>query len=605
MKLKQFLKSLLQYPINIQARMMIWGLLLFCFSFGPLYSYEVVFEGVHDSEVMTLLKSASQLEKLKDSPPATSLGLKRRAEGDMSNIIQVLHSLAYYGAQTNFDIDASCSKVIVKIELGPVYPLTAFTIRILQNGEEISMNDVPSPICLKELGITIGAPALPEIILTAEDTLLDKLNLQGFAFASIKKRDAYADQEAKNVIVLMEVETGPLSYFGSLHINGLERLKKNFFYKKLRWCEGGIYDPLAIEKTQEALELSGLFRSVNITHAKDPEDGSLIPIEIDVVEGKQRSIGFGLNYTTSLGPGISTEWEDRNILGEGQKLSFRSNIWQKLQEGNLSYSIPDFGRQNQNLIWMLDYQRERTKSFTENSFSFSGTIERKLNEKLRISYGGMYKRMRSQRSDFNGTFDLFKIPLQLRWSNVDSILEPTKGGTIQLKIIPSLQVFKPHFAYSINTFTGTFYQSLTEDKRHIFAAKLMLGSIFGASEHEIPPPERFYAGSESTLRGYRFLTVSPLGENHKPIGGRSMFIYSMELRNRIGKDFGLVFFYDVGNVYATEYPNFKNGLRQSAGVGIRYYTPIGPLRLDLAVPLNKRSHLDHSLEAYFSIGQAF
>lgn len=569
------------------------------------FSYEVEFEGIDQPAILKLVQSASQLEKLKASPPATLLGLKRRGEGDIQNILQALHSQGFYGAKADVTIDDNRSLVHVKIELGPVYPFAAFDIRFLQNGEEISAETLCPPITLKTLKVEIGAPALPETILSAEDLLLDELNLQGYAFASIKKREVFADQKAKTVLVLIEVETGPLTYFGPLTINGLERVKEKFFDKKLRWSEGELYHPKKIEKTQEALELSGLFRTVNITHGENPAEGDLIPIEISVREGKQRSIGFGLNYTTSLGPGVTAEWEDRNILGEGQKLSVRTDVWASLQDGSISYMIPDFKRQNQNLIWLLDHRHERTKSFTENATSFSGTIERKLNENLRVSYGGMYKRLRSQRSDFNGTFDLIKIPLQMRWSNTDSILEPTKGATLQLKFIPSFQIFKPRFAYSINTLTGTFYQSLTKDKRHVFAAKLMLGSIFGASEHEIPPPERFYAGSESTLRGYRYLTVSPLAHHHhKPLGGRSMFVYSMELRNRIGKDFGLVFFYDVGNVYKEFVPDFKEKWLQSAGLGIRYYTPIGPIRLDVAVPLNKR-HIDNSVEVYFSIGQSF
>ena len=329
-----------------------------------------------------------------------------------------------------------------------------------------------------------------------------------------------------------------------------------------------------------------------------------MPLTISVMEGKQRSIGFGLNYTTSLGPGLTGEWEDRNVFGDGQKLSIRGNVWQKLQQGSISYLIPDFKRRDQNLIWRLDYERERTKSFTEHALSFSGIIDRKLSEHLRISYGGMYKRLLSQRSDFNGTFDLLKIPLELRWSNADSILEPTQGGTVQLKSIPSLQIFEPHFAYVINSFTGSYYQSLTQDKRHVFAVKLMLGSIVGTSNHEIPPPERFYAGSESTLRGYRFLTVSPLGRHDKPLGGRSMLIYTIELRSRFGENFGGVLFYDVGNVYKNCFPDFNDGVRQDVGFGIRYYTPIGPLRLDVAFPLNKR-HFDNACEVYFSIGQSF
>lgn len=583
--------------------LLIW-VVFFCWSSTLLWSYEVRFDGIQDPDQLKLVQSASQLEKLKDSPPATLLGLKRRAEGDMNNIVQALQSQAYYDAKANFSIENNRSLVLVKIQPGPIYPFGAFHIRYLQNEEEISENALQCPISLESLKVEIGAPALPETILSAEDTLLDQLNLQGYAFASIKKREVFADQKAKNVVVELVVETGPLTYFGPISIKGLERVNEKFFYKKLRWCQGDLYNPKKLEKTQEALELSGLFRSVNISHAEEPVDGNLLPLDISVLEGKQRSIGFGLNYTTSLGPGISGEWEDRNILGDGQKLSVRSDIWQKLQEGSISYLIPDFGHQDQNLIWLLEYQRERTKSFTENSLSFSGTIERKINEHLRISYGGMYKRLRSQRSDFNGTFDLLKAPLGLRWTNTDSILEPTKGATLQLKVIPSFQIFKPRFAYCINTFTGTLYQSLTQNKRHVFAVKLMVGSIFGASKHEIPPPERFYAGSESTLRGYRYLTVSPLGREDKPLGGRSMFIYSLELRNRIGKNFGLVFFYDIGNVYTNFLPDFKDGVRQSAGLGLRYYTPIGPIRLDAAFPLNKR-HIDNSLEVYFSIGQAF
>ena len=578
---------------------------LFFLSFvSPLFSYQVEIKGVTCEDTLKLMKTSSQLEKLKETPPNTLIGLKRRAEADQATFLQILHSQAHYNEKVDFVITPDRTHVTLTVTPGPVYPLKSFHIRYLENGKEIEESALRCPPSLCDLKVTLGEAALPETILTAEDLLLDKLNLQGYAFAAIKKRDVFADQKEKEVIVWLVVETGVLTYFGPIEVKGLERVKEQFIYNKLRWCEGDLYDPKKIEKTQEALDLSGLFRSVNIQPAKEPVDTCLLPIDITLVEAKQRSIGFGVNYNTWLGAGITGEWEDRNILGEGQKLSLRTNIWQRLQEGSITYTIPDFGRKEQNLIWLVDYHHERTKSFTERTFSVSGTIERKLTDRLRFSYGGMYKRLRSERSDFNGTFDLLKTPIQLRWSNVDSILEPTKGGIVQFKTIPSCQIFKPQFAYCINTLTGTFHQAITKDKRHIFATKVMIGSIFGANKREIPPPERFYAGSESTLRGYRYLTVSPLGRDDKPLGGRSMFIYSLEWRSRIGKNFGGVLFYDLGNVYADAFPTIGKGVLQSIGLGIRYYTPIGPIRLDLAFPLNKR-HIDNSFEAYFSIGQAF
>jgi len=584
-----------------------WGLLfLLLFSFCD--AYEVIIRGIDDVATLKLIESSSQLEKLKDSPPATLIGLNRRAEGDMVNIIEALHSLAYYHAKANFDIMNNGSKVIVHIETGPIYPLAQFTIRYWQKDVEIQPE---CTVTLQDLKVVIGDPALPETIITAEDILLDKLNLCGYAFAVIKKRETFANQAEKNVIVVIDVDIGPLTYFGPLKIIGLERVKEEYIHKKLGWQEGELYDPRKVEKTQEALEMAGLFKSINLTHAEEPVDGNILPLDVTLLEGKQRSIGYGISYTSEFGPGVMGEWEDRNTLGLGQKFSIKGNIFAKLQEGTITYLIPDYQKQNQNFIWQVDYNHEQTKSFTESALSLSATIEEKLNEHTRFSYGLMYKLLRSSRSNHNGTFDLIKVPLQFRWSNANNLLDPSEGAAVQLKVIPSFQFIHPMFVYSINTLTGSYYIPLSKDHRTVFAHKIMLGSIFGSSAYDIPPPERFYAGSENAMRGYKFLTVCPIlrdRDNHKkykPLGGRSLFVYSIELRKRFSENFGLVGFYDIGYVYNSCYPEFNKEILQSIGIGLRYHTPIGPLRLDIAKPLNRRSHIDNSFEAYFSIGQAF
>jgi translocation and assembly module TamA len=583
--------------VNVKFLSLIFTV-LFYVGATPLPSYELQYTGIPNAKIKDVIQSVSSLEKLKANPPATILGLKRRAEADASNILEGLHSLAYYDAKVDCPLNEDGTKVFINIEAGIIYPFGDFEVRYTDNPTEVI-------IPLEELKIKIGAPALPETILAAEELLLERLNLRGYPFASIKKRDVFADQRKKNVIVIIDVETGPLSYFGPLTISGEERTLKRFFYKKLKWVEGDLYDPRRIEKTREALELSGLFRSVNVTHPDEPVEGNLIPLKISVVEGKQRSVGFGLSYNTELGPGVTGEWEDRNFTGEGDKLSFRADIWQILQEGRLAYLIPAFKRPDQNLLWILDYRQDQTKGFTDSTFSLSAILERKLSERLRLSSGVIYKLINTRHSELNGIFNLIQIPLQLRWSNVDNLLDPSEGLTVNLKSVPSVQFLGNPFFYCSNTFTGSFYRPLTQDKRHIIAFKLMLGSIVGAGKNEIPPPERFYAGSENALRGYNYLTVSPLDRHHKPIGGRSLFIYSLELRNKIGKNFGWVAFYEIGNVYFDFYPDLNKPMLQSVGLGLRYYTPVGPLRVDAAVPLNRRPHVDAPLQVYFSIGQSF
>lgn len=571
-------------------------------------AYIVRFEGISEIDTLSLLQSGSQLVASQDNPPNTLAALRRRAEADIQNILQVLQSKAYYGARVKVKINSSTDPIEVSflIDTGPVYPLADFRILLLEHEDgPCSPIALYNMIKLKHLGIALNQPAYPEDILDAEDAVLERLGNKGYPFAKIIKRDVIADQAKHAVFVTLHISSGPLTYFGPVTIIGQKTIRTRFFEKKLAWCDGDRYNPKRIAETQELLEGTGLFRSVSITPAEEMTPEGTLPITIEVSEAKHRSIGFGLNYMTQFGPGVAMEWEHRNYNGEGQLLSISADIWQKMQQATIRQVTPDFGRPRQDLIWLGEYGYEKTKGFSESFASFSGLLERQLNKRTTISFGGMYKYLRSQHSDNNRSFNLLKAPLQLRWSNANNALDPTQGKSFHLKITPTLQILKPSFAYCINTFTGTWYQALTQDERWVLATKLMLGSIIGASRHEIPPPERFYAGSDNTLRGYHYLTVSPLNEKNDPIGGRSLAIFSLETRFRLNENFGGVFFYDVGNVYGNAFPEFSHKQLQAIGSGIRYYTPIGPLRLDIAFPLNRRPHLDSAFQVYFSIGQAF
>nr|NGX27662.1 Translocation and assembly module TamA [Chlamydiota bacterium] len=139
----------------------------------------------------------------------------------------------------------------------------------------------------------------------------------------------------------------------------------------------------------------------------------------------------------------------------------------------------------------------------------------------------------------------------------------------------------------------------------ILAQKLTIGTIFSNGIGAIPVPKRFFGGSEDNLRGYKYFTVSPLDEDDKPIGGRSAIYYSLEPRFRIWKPFGIVPFFDMGNVYLDQLPTFKGKWRKSVGIGLRYYSFFGPLRLDVAFPLNRREGIDPHWWIFVSLGQTF
>ncbi len=629
-------------------------------SLGADVNYRVEFTGTLNREALDVLNAHSQLVALQDRPPVSLISLKRRAQADIPHLIQSLHSLAFFNAEVDIDVDEEVEPAIVRIhiESGPVFTLSSFDVlpanelRIEQPEEagkqeveegqrfieqeflapsteesfDWEAKDTPgapvefigntddskqtnfafdgiTPECL---GLQLGAPALPQKILEAEDALLVWINEQGYPLAEVRKREVVADQAAYTVCVRLYVEEGPLAYLASPEISGYTKVRECYIARKVTWCPGERYAPELVAGTFDALECSGLFRSINIELGTELNEDGLLPVDIHVNEACQRSLGAGINYSTEFGFGLIGEWEHRNVGGMGETFSAKAELLRKYQDATLSHRIPDFLCKGLNLVNTAQLERELTDSFNETAWIYSSRLHRHLTDRLQAWVGLALKYTYSTKTDNDRHFTLIELPLQLRHTTVCDVLDPLCGSTINLKFTPAHRLFVPtRLNYYTMAIDAAYYRPAPLFNWITLAAKISLGSIQGAARQAIPPPERFYAGTPSTLRGYRYLTVSPLDDQGRPEGGRSLAVLSLEARARITDDWGLVGFWEGGNVYSARMPCFNKHQLQSAGLGIRYYTPVGPLRLDIAVPLNRRRLIDPPLQLYFSIGQTY
>ncbi|HEV8051913.1 MAG TPA: BamA/TamA family outer membrane protein, partial [Parachlamydiaceae bacterium] len=496
------------------------------------YAYRVEFIGIDDENTTCLLNDESQLISLADTPPLTAAGLQLRIDNDITILLKVLQSQAYYNASIKAEVDFTASPIPVqlKIDSGPVYTFSAFNIVPEINSEKCSI--ACSTISLEDIGIEIGMTAYPAAIIEAEEDLLARLAKNGYPLAKLGKREVFADIAAGTIEVNVILDCGPQAFFGETDICGNDTLLPVFFCRKIAWCKGQLYNPALVQRTLNALELSGLFSTINITHDDNADEDGNLTMHITLEEAKKRSIGFGLGYATDLGFGVNADWEHRNISGRGDKISLVGNVWQIKQEGYIRYVLPDFLMPRQDLILVAEAEHEDVKAYREVSMSFSGTIERQMNDRLRVSCGLMFTRLRNTHSNNNRTFSLVKVPMQLFWNGADRVMDPTLGVTMHYKFTPTLQTETPCFSYFTQMLTTTAYLPLDADRKFIIAGRATFGSIWGASKHSIPPSERFYAGSDNILRGYNYLTVCPLNEFNKPIGGRSLMAFSLEARMR-------------------------------------------------------------------------
>lgn len=569
-------------------------------------SYTVEFEGLQDSATLKTLKTVSQLSSLKNRPPASINALRYRAESDTPELLKVLHAHGYYEATIHIHMEeeeGNKTRVIVSIQPGPVYKIDSYTIHFLEGEQE--NRELQEKIQLHDIGIALGRPAQAIKIEEAELKLLSLLAKEGYPLASIEKREIIADGDTKGLYISLIVQTGPLSRFGEVTIAGETAVKPELIKKKITWKKGKKYDTDQVESSQKRLIDTGLFNSVLITHGEEVNENNELPMHIEVAENKHRSINVGISYQTYYGPGLTFGWENRNIGGLGRKLSLQGDVTKRSHVGKATYLIPDFNRVGQDYVCQAEAFQESIIPFHQRSYSLTNRLERIVSKRLNFAVGVELERLFVTDSVDNGNATLFEIPLYLRLSTANSLLNPTEGLTLEYRVTPSFNLHPSSKNYLPQTLVLGVYVPLDRDETWVFAQKITFSTILSPFLNAIPVPKRVFGGSEDNLRGYSYLTVSPLSSDNKPIGGRSALFYTFETRLRLSEKIGFVPFFDMGNVQETILPTWKGKWFKSVGLGFRYFSFMGPLRFDLGFPLERRAGIDPRYRVLVSIGQMF
>lgn len=566
--------------------------------------YSVLWKGVPNSSILKSLKQASNLENFKKKKPKSVASLQYRATEDIPALQEVLRAYGYYDGciTTSLMKKTRGYEVIVKVESGPQYRFKAFHIE-----EE---EGLPPP-SLATLGIELGAPATTFSIAESEKSLISLLQNQGYPLAQIEGQKIVVDSMRKGVFVDLQVDPGPLAHFGKVTIGGNESVDSSFIQHRIEWKEGDLFSTEAVERTQKALFDTGLFSTVVITHAPYVDSEGSISMMIWVTESRHQSLLVGGSYhTTWEGFGGMAEFQADNLFGKGIGVKANYVVTQKKQVIGLGFSVPDFLAEDQTLS--LDSKvttRDHQPSYFKQSVETTLAVERVFNRYMTASLGAQFNQVKTTNSTDNQFFSLFGIPGNFSLRSSDKVLvNPQLGGWFKLDLAPYFSLrTSPNPNWMNVQASGAFYFPLGFIKflDLVAAQSVVFGSIFGAQNSQIPPPYRFYAGSPNYLRGYPYQSIGPLDSNNVNIGGRSIFLYSVEGRLMIFKDLQAIGFYDVGNVYSRSFPNLSTSMAQSAGVGACYYTFVGPIRLNIAFPIVKVKNVTATYQIFVNIGQPF
>ena len=590
---------------SLLASLILTGILLFALfatAADITIPYEVEIKGVEDRELLKGMEDVADTVGLKDNPPATVALLKRRADRDKEQFERMLRAMGYYSGRVEVDVDPDerPAKVVFHIETGPAYLLKSFDLN-LGDQPELKQEDLLSP---DRLGLGPGAPFKAGQFLNAEKKVIENLQMRGFPFAKISERRVVVDHGDRTVTAALRVAPGPTAQFGRVEVTGLESTNETIIRRKIPWKEGDRYNEVLLELLHKDLVELGLFSTIAVSHGESLDEEGRLPVRVAVKERKYKSVGAGISYRSDEKLGVNFSWENRNLLGEGERLGVVATFSDLTYAAEASFRRPSFFREDQALTLSSRLAEDKPDAYTSRNLANSALVVRDVTKALKIGGGLGFKHARITQLGESEDFNLVSLPLQLSWDRSDDLLDPTKGGRLGIQFAPYMDLFGEDLQFSKGKLNYGHYLRVFRSPSIVLAGRVTMGALSGAERLEIPADERFYGGGGGSVRGYAYQSLGPrVGAT--PTGGKSLFEVSLETRVRVTEKIGLAFFIDGGNAFEDITPSSEEELFWGAGVGVRYFTPIGPFRFDVAMPLDRRDGLDDAFQIYISLGQSF
>ncbi len=576
--------------------------------------YSLTVTGLEETGLGSTFRRMSALQRGANQP-ATAAQIASRVNADKALMQRLLFSEGWYGAQTEalIDIDAAADKGASISMI--VVPADRYRWR------EITLDLIPSDKA--ELGagfrLAVGDPVRAIAVEEAEGALLRHLLRSGYPFAEIGARDVVLDTTTPTGTYLLTGDTGPAGIFGAIRMSGFQPFDEAHAAVIARFAPGEPYDAELLDDFRRALidtqQFGGVTVSIADTGLREPDGRAVAEVRVMGNRGPQRLVTGQLGYATEEGFRAEALWRHRSLITPEGNFIVRGVLGSEEQRFSTGLVMSNFRVRDRTLDLTFDISGLDRPGYQSNTISLSGNLRRTSTHiwQKRWTWGAGVEILASNERERSAiepridgleqrrTFFIAALPLHLGHDRSNDLLDPVTGYRLAVSFTPEISRQDEKVdSYTRTIIDGSAYRHVGD--AFVLAGRLRLGSIAGAERDAIAPTRRFYAGGGGSVRGFEFQGIGEVGFNGRPVGGRGLFESSIEGRYRFG-NFGAVAFVDAGSVNESSLPSLSN-MRYGVGVGGRYYSSFGPIRIDVARAIN-RVERDPKIALYISIGQAF
>ncbi len=546
-----------------------------------------------------------QKQMADESKPETAFEARRQTKRAATLITDLLNSKGYYDPDVQTLVRTENGyKPIVILDPGKRFKIGVSKIDYLDTPPEADLQDSFQ----KEEDKASGTFAIPATIIHRETEIIQQLREAGYPYARAEDRKVLGDREAATLDITYQISSGPKVRFGEVVFPDNIDTKSSYLRRLIPFKSGDIYNPGRLAQFGSRLDETRIFTLANArlsdTPSRTDETGDEVrDIIVTATERKRHTVEAGVSLSTDKGFGLSADLTRRNLTKRGDFLIASLDLTSLEQTLNLTWRRPHEFGYGKNLVFGSKLSNEDTDAYNRQSFSLSGGFENRKNRRFTYGYGVEGSLIREEDQFSKRDLQLISLYSDAAIDQANSVLNATKGWRAEGRIEPSVSFGGDETQFIRGSAQLRGYYPLNDDHSFVLAGRIRAGSVWGAQVEALPSESRFFTGGGGSVRGYAYQDIGPLSADNEPTGGKSLLETSFEARWMFKPKISLVGFVDAGNVSTHDVPGFSD-MRFGTGFGVRYDTLAGPLRIDIATPIDKRER-DDPVQIYISLGQAF
>ncbi len=505
---------------------------------------------------------------------------------DMEKLRAYYRDLGYLAVSVHSIVEQlSADEIGLEIQITEG-PLTRISRASVIGGEDIE----------NAFGQLEGKPLSSDLVNKSVSEAVSGLRNKGYAFVRAEVETTTVGQQVELVLKLVP---GPVCSVGVVQILGHKAMAENTILRGLTFKPGDQFSEEALQNSQYLLYRAGVFRSVALGLADSAAHDNRVDVALRVSERPFRTLRVGTGYDTDEDLWASGAWTHRNFGGDFRQFKLSGRVSGKNREAVIGLRQAHF-RGSRNWLNLGGFvQRERQAAFVQEEVGGNISLERNLTRATDVITqvsGGVV--------DFSADSAFTEMKVGLLMDTRDDIFDPQSGMLAQFTVRERGRFFRSDSEFLQATAEGRWFRRMP--LRSVLALRVQGGVIFELGKAgSVPNVERFFAGGLNSVRGWGVNELGPKDDQGEPTGGLSRVEMSMEVRTQIFFTLGTAIFVDVGNVDAKSGAFNLGSLKYAVGAGLRYLSPVGPVRFDVGYRLSDDNTVEKRIQYHISLGQAF